>query len=320
RVAARGLGRKTHQLEQLPDPLPALRADSQGVDREPFADDALHAHVRIERAVGVLEDDLHLAAQRAQLARPERQERASLEQHLARGGLDEAEHETPEGRFARARLADQAEGLARLDGERHAVHGPHPGARPAEEPAPDREVLAHLAHLDQRRHRRMHAARWPGACSSSGGTTPAQSAITCGYRSRKVHPLGRRRRSGTCPGMASRRSWPPPIPGVERKRPSGWGCNGRSKISSTDACSTIRPAYMIATSSACSATTPRSCVIKRSAIPRCSRNARSRSRISAWMVTSSAVVGSSAISTRGSHEIAIAIMTRCRMPPERRWG
>ena len=34
------------------------------------------------------------------------------------------------------------------------------------------------------------------------------------------------------------------------------------------------------------------------------------------MVTSSAVVGSSAISSFGSHASAIAIITRCRMPPE----
>ena len=34
------------------------------------------------------------------------------------------------------------------------------------------------------------------------------------------------------------------------------------------------------------------------------------------MVTSSAVVGSSAISTAGSQESAIAIMARCNMPPE----
>ena len=40
------------------------------------------------------------------------------------------------------------------------------------------------------------------------------------------------------------------------------------------------------------------------------------SRICAWMVTSSAVVGSSAISSAGSQLSAIAIITRCRMPPE----
>ena len=39
-------------------------------------------------------------------------------------------------------------------------------------------------------------------------------------------------------------------------------------------------------------------------------------RICACTVTSSAVVGSSAISRSGSQEIAIAISTRWRMPPE----
>ena len=40
------------------------------------------------------------------------------------------------------------------------------------------------------------------------------------------------------------------------------------------------------------------------------------SRICAWMVTSSAVVGSSAISTFGLQASAMAIMARWRMPPE----
>ena len=40
------------------------------------------------------------------------------------------------------------------------------------------------------------------------------------------------------------------------------------------------------------------------------------SRICAWMVTSSAVVGSSATSNDGLHDSAIAIIARWRMPPE----
>ncbi len=40
------------------------------------------------------------------------------------------------------------------------------------------------------------------------------------------------------------------------------------------------------------------------------------SRICAWIVTSSAVVGSSAISRSGPFASAIAIITRCRCPPE----
>ncbi len=43
---------------------------------------------------------------------------------------------------------------------------------------------------------------------------------------------------------------------------------------------------------------------------------RIRSRICAWIVTSSAVVGSSAISRRGLHASAIAIITRWRIPPD----
>ena len=45
-----------------------------------------------------------------------------------------------------------------------------------------------------------------------------------------------------------------------------------------------------------------------------------RSRICFWMVTSSAVVGSSAIRNSGSAASAMAIITRCFWPPERRNG
>ena len=44
------------------------------------------------------------------------------------------------------------------------------------------------------------------------------------------------------------------------------------------------------------------------------------SRIWRWTVTSSAVVGSSAISSFGSHAIAIAIITRCCCPPDSSCG
>ena len=41
---------------------------------------------------------------------------------------------------------------------------------------------------------------------------------------------------------------------------------------------------------------------------------------SAWVVTSSAVVGSSASSSRGSVSSAAAIMTRCSIPPDSSCG
>ncbi len=57
-------------------------------------------------------------------------------------------------------------------------------------------------------------------------------------------------------------------------------------------------------------------VMNITAIPRSVCRRRMRSRISAWVVTSRAVVGSSAISTSGSQASAIAIIARWRMPPE----
>jgi hypothetical protein len=66
--------------------------------------------------------------------------------------------------------------------------------------------------------------------------------------------------------------------------------------------------------------TPMSWVMSMTAMRSFDLSSLSRSRIWAWMVTSSAVVGSSAISSLGLQESAIAIMMRCRMPPESWWG
>ena len=80
--------------------------------------------------------------------------------------------------------------------------------------------------------------------------------------------------------------------------------------------STTLPAYITATRSARPAITPRSWVTMMTAMPSRCRRLSMSSRICFWMVTSSAVVGSSAISSFGSLASAIAIITRCRMPPE----
>ena len=82
----------------------------------------------------------------------------------------------------------------------------------------------------------------------------------------------------------------------------------------------MRPAYITATRSATSATTPRSWVIIMIAMPSSRLSDNSRSRICAWVETSSAVVGSSAIKSLGRHISAIAIITRWRMPPDSSCG
>ena len=73
---------------------------------------------------------------------------------------------------------------------------------------------------------------------------------------------------------------------------------------------------MTTTRSAVSATTPRSWVMKIIAMPASACRRFNSASTWAWTVTSSAVVGSSAISTDGLQAIAMAIMTRWHMPPE----
>ena len=148
------------------------------------------------------------------------------------------------------------------------------------------------------RSRRRSAARTgsPGSARCSDGTVPGD--------------LGepRRPRSWSSDGAEPRHRGEQPLR-VGMARPA-------EQIAPTGASSTLRPAYMTTTRCAISATTPRSCVISTIAAPIFCFSSRIRSRICAWIVTSSAVVGSSAISSFGLQASAIAIITRCRMPPE----
>jgi len=85
-----------------------------------------------------------------------------------------------------------------------------------------------------------------------------------------------------------------------------------------EAASTSFPAYITITLLARAAMTPRSWVISNTAISRRSRSSSIRSRI--WLGCDvECRCRLSAMSSFGSHASAIAIMTRCRRPPESWW-
>ena len=162
------------------------------------------------------------------------------------------------------------------------------------------------------------ATRWSGATSRSGGTSLYVVSSARGQRSANAQAVHGPSSDGTRPGISCSLPFWSRCPAAGSRR-AGRACTGaaaRAKSSSTGASSTLRPAYMTSTRSARSATTPRLCVISTIAVPSRSRMSRIRSRMPAWIVTSSAVVGSSATSNFGSHASAIAIITRCRIPPE----
>ena len=109
-------------------------------------------------------------------------------------------------------------------------------------------------------------------------------------------------------------------PARDRAPPrAAYGCTaraGRRGSSRPAPCSTSLPCCITAMRSAISATTPKSWVMNSTAMCRVLCISRISARICAWVVTSSAVVGSSAIRMSGSSISAMAIIARCRWPPE----
>ena len=116
------------------------------------------------------------------------------------------------------------------------------------------------------------------------------------------------------------RSSTSPIVGKEPARACEYGCRGSAKTDAAGPVSTMRPAYITATRSLTWASTDRSWVMNRIDSPMSRCRSASSCNTCACTMTSSAVVGSSAITSFGSHASAIAIITRCFWPPENSWG
>ena len=264
---------------------------------------------------------------------------APLEDDLAAGQLVQAHDAAPERRLAAARLAHEPERLARphLEGDRvDGLHLRHVAADHAA--ALDREVLRDLARLEQRlvahdassgwivvsrRARfsdtgRKQRSRCPGAARSSSAGRSVQAPNTCGQRGANEQPEGRASSDGGRPGMAvSRRGLGRSMRGIEPSSPQrvrmlrvreqlalGAVLDDPARVHHAHAIGEIgHHAHVVRDHDDGRAeVAPAACA--------------GASRICAWIVTSSAVVGSSAIRRSGLHESAIAIIARCRMPPE----
>ena len=152
-------------VEQLRDALPTL-VFMEAVDGEGFGNDPPDAHAGIKRGVGVLEDHLDAAADLAEAAAAKRGEvdgafgkdwnagfvagGAGVEPDVASCGPVQLEDGAASGRFATARLTDEAKGLAVMDGEGEAIDGLDGGDLSLNEDAAlDGEVELEVLHLDQ---------------------------------------------------------------------------------------------------------------------------------------------------------------------------
>src|SRR4029453_6416901 len=106
------LGREPDGLEQLLDSPLALLAVADAVDPHRVADDRPDPLPGVQRGVRVLEDHLHLAAQRPKCAGLELPDRAAVEDDVAVGRVEQPHDAAPQRGLPAAGLADDPERLA----------------------------------------------------------------------------------------------------------------------------------------------------------------------------------------------------------------
>src|SRR5215510_12228214 len=103
RIAQRHIGEQPDQLQQLGYPRLDLRLGQDAVHAHRLGDDLTDGHARVERGVGVLEDDLHLLAHGDHAAAIESGKIDALEANGAAGRLVEPQYQAAQGGFSAAR-------------------------------------------------------------------------------------------------------------------------------------------------------------------------------------------------------------------------
>ena len=320
-IAAGMLGQQADALEQLARPRASRRAPRRRArgSRSGSADDLADGHARVERGVGVLEDDLHAPAQRRSRVAgesgrcrcPRRRTRppvGSIRRRTERPSVDLPQPDSPTRPASRRARSSK----------RDAVDGAHqPTDLAAEQAARIGKCLHQAVDLETgvgwrsrscrltstgalRSTRRSMARR--AMSRSGGGCSPAALRRANGQRGAKRQPAGRSAGSGTMPAMVGEPLVRVDVEARDRAA-AGRACRGaagRRRASSTgralddpagihhhDAVGDLGDDAEIVGDE-------QDRHAELAAAGRCSR-----SRICAWMVTSSAVVGSSAISSCG---------------------
>ena len=125
RIAAHQRRIEADAIEHRRDVIALLaRADQPMRDRR-LAHDVDHAHARIERRVGILEDHLHLELLPARVGCGEARERLPAPIALAGGQREQSGGEAAERRLAAPRFADQPHDFAGKDREVDVVDRMH---------------------------------------------------------------------------------------------------------------------------------------------------------------------------------------------------
>ncbi len=112
RIAIERLGAHPHPRKELRDTIFLVAATRQSMYFEALADDRPYPHPRIERGVGILKNELHLAAELAQFGSRKRREVATIIEDLTGRRLDQLQNQPPQRRFAGAGFTYQPDRFA----------------------------------------------------------------------------------------------------------------------------------------------------------------------------------------------------------------
>ena len=143
-------GRESHAREKRADALRQRAPAGELLHAERLGDLIARPHARVERGLGILEDDLQLAAAAAELLALELQPVDTAEANLSGVRREQPGHDSPGRGLAAARLADEGEGLAGFDPEVDAPQGGKRAARGPEHAPSNREALLQTLGRKQR--------------------------------------------------------------------------------------------------------------------------------------------------------------------------
>ena len=308
RVAVDVLGREPDDVEQLAHARRAIVARSAPWMRSGSAMIDADAHARVQRGVRVLEDHLHLAPQRPQLAPRQRGDVRALELASARRwarcrrsrrgpSVDLPQPDSPTSpSVSPARTSRLTPSTARTLRRPRAAATPLPRTREVLGDARRPRAATAQRSRSRRRLRRRIARRAarassigqvagvevPGAALSARAAARSCTARSgAGSAAANTQPGGGvRAATAACPAIAGEPPRPRPVEraGSSRAAPTCTGAAGRGRSSRVGPCSTIRPPYITSTRSAISATTPRSWVISTTAEPGSSLQRRGSGR------------------------------------------
>ena len=145
-VVVRGV--QSHPLEEFLYPRPGLVPAGQPVHFQGISDDLAHPLAGVQRSERILEDHLHLAAQRTQIATGAAHQFLALEAHRARRRRHQLQDRPAQCRLAATGFAYQAECFALIQGEADSVDGTYLGYFAVDHGAGlDREMLDEVGDL-----------------------------------------------------------------------------------------------------------------------------------------------------------------------------